>query len=126
MLIKIEGPVTDSNKISIDEQILAQDEYLRRMVEFLVSQYHPDRIYLFGSRARKTENCHSDYDLLVVVEKKPSFEERKQVHLAQWKAGLRKATDIVLFSKKGFEVRVSVKNSLPATANEEGKLLYAA
>ena len=110
----------------VEEKILETDEYLRRMVEFLVAQYKPERIYLFGSRARKTEGFNSDYDLLVVVEQKPSFEERKKVHEAQWKAGLRKAADIVLFSKEGFNSRVSVKNSLPATAAEEGKLLYAA
>ena len=110
----------------VEEQILEKDDYLRRMVEFLVAQYQPERIYLFGSRARKTETHHSDYDLLVVVGQKPSFEERKRVHQAQWNAGLRKAADIVLFSMKGFESRISVKNSLPAAAAEEGKLLYAA
>jgi uncharacterized protein len=106
--------------------LLETDDYLRRVVECLVSEYQPEEIYLFGSKARGDERANSDYDLLVVVKHRPDWKEKKRVHKALWQAGLRKAMDIVLFSKEGFDARLEVKTSLPSTVCEEGKLLYAA
>lgn len=42
------------------------DEIVRRLVETL----KPERIYLFGSRARGDTHPDSDYDLLVVVKER--------------------------------------------------------
>ncbi|PYO54511.1 MAG: hypothetical protein DMD83_22120, partial [Candidatus Rokuibacteriota bacterium] len=44
-----------------------EDRTLVEIVRRLVEAYRPDRIYLFGSRARGTAGAESDYDLLVVV-----------------------------------------------------------
>lgn len=110
----------------IDSQLLEADDYLRKVVECLVNEYRPERIYLFGSQARGQAKLHSDYDLLVIVEKKPSWKERKRVHQVLWRTGLRRAMDIVLFTKKGFETRIDLQSSLPGVISQEGKLLYAA
>jgi predicted nucleotidyltransferase len=40
---------------------------LGEVVERLVHALEPERIYLFGSRARADAHADSDYDLLVVV-----------------------------------------------------------
>ena len=109
-----------------ENTLLETDSYLRKVVECLVTEYHPEEIYLFGSKARGDERANSDYDLLVVVRHKPDWKEKKRVHQVLWRAGLRKAMDIVLFSKEGFDARIDVKTSLPSAVVEEGKLLYAA
>lgn len=49
------------------ERILAQDPVLAEIVRRLVEAYRPERIYLFGSRARGQVSPDSDYDLLIVV-----------------------------------------------------------
>ena len=46
---------------------LEQDDKLKEMVDRLVEALAPERIYLFGSRARTEAQSDSDYDLLVVV-----------------------------------------------------------
>ena len=45
----------------------AEDPILDEITRRLVETYRPERIYLFGSRARGTAGADSDYDLLVVV-----------------------------------------------------------
>lgn len=49
--------IPDSN----DEPVLAE------IVHRLVKAFHPQRVYLFGSRARGDDGPDSDYDLMVVV-----------------------------------------------------------
>ena len=43
------------------------DQTLAGIVRRLIDAYRPERIYLFGSRARSDFGTDSDYDLLVVV-----------------------------------------------------------
>lgn len=116
----------EGKKLGVDLAILERDEYLRRTVESLVKYYQPIQIYLFGSKARGEEGPNSDYDLLVIVQEKVPREKRSGFYDLRWKMGLTQATDIVLFTKEGFEWRLQVKNSLPSVVREEGKLLYAA
>jgi predicted nucleotidyltransferase len=46
----------------------AADPILAEMIRRLVAAVRPQRIYLFGSRARGEGGAHSDYDLMVVLE----------------------------------------------------------
>jgi predicted nucleotidyltransferase len=45
----------------------ANDPVLADIVSRLVAAYEPERIYLFGSKARGDAGPDSDYDLLIVV-----------------------------------------------------------
>ena len=44
-----------------------KDPVLAEIVRHVVTAYEPERIYLFGSKARGNEGPDSDYDLMVVV-----------------------------------------------------------
>lgn len=113
-------------KSLVDKKLLERDAYLRKTVKSLVQHYKPIEIYLFGSKARGEDGPNSDYDLLVIVDRKVAREYRAKFHELRRKVGLTKAIDVVLFTKDGFEARLDVKSSLPYTVREEGKLLYAA
>ena len=43
-----------------------KDPILKRIVEIIVKELDPDKIILFGSRARGDYNEYSDYDILVL------------------------------------------------------------
>ena len=43
------------------------DPKLAEIVKRLVEAYQPERIYLFGSKARDQANPDSDYDIMVVI-----------------------------------------------------------
>jgi predicted nucleotidyltransferase len=74
------------SKISIDSKLLKKDAYLRKAVESIVRHYNPIEIYLFGSKARGDEGPNSDYDLLVIVDRKVAREHRSKFHELRRKA----------------------------------------
>jgi predicted nucleotidyltransferase len=47
------------------------DLVLAEIVRRLVAGFKPERIYLFGSRARRDAGPDSDYDLLMVLDQLP-------------------------------------------------------
>jgi len=98
------------------------DEVVRRIVTTL----QPELVYLFGSRARGEPGPDSDYDLLVVVAEadEPTHRLSQRAHAALW--GMRVSADILVWTRRGFDERVSVVASLPALVLREGRLLYAA
>jgi predicted nucleotidyltransferase len=98
------------------------DEIVRRLVEF----YKPEKIYLFGSTARGEAGPDSDLDFLVVVpdDCPKEIKHSSEIHLRLW--GIEQPTDVIVWSHTGFEGRLPLRASLPATVVREGRLLYAA
>jgi predicted nucleotidyltransferase len=104
----------------------ASDPLLAEIVNRLVSTYHPERIYLFGSRARAAAGCDSDYDLMVVVpdDAPPALRRAAPAYTALW--GLRAAVDVLVWTRTAFEERLHLAASLPSTVLREGRLVYSA
>ena len=98
------------------------DEIVRRLTEALA----PERIYLFGSRARGDAGPDSDYDLLVVVREYVGDRRAMSVEGFSALTGLGISKDVVLMSRHEFDWQRTAKASLPATIEREGRLLYAA
>jgi predicted nucleotidyltransferase len=99
---------------------------LARVVDRLIEAYQPERIYLFGSRARGDAGPDSDFDLLLVV-RDDAPEDQKRSRLAYerlWGTGT--AADVLVWTRGRFESRAHLRASLPATILREGRLLYAA
>lgn len=105
---------------------LSEVAVLAELVERLVAAYEPERIYLFGSKARGDAGPDSDYDLLVVVSD-TAPPERKESRLG-YRAlrGTGIATDVLVLTRTQFDRRLHVVASLPATVAREGRLLHAA
>jgi uncharacterized protein len=103
-----------------------QDPVLKKITELLVRLYQPERIYLFGSKARGNSGPDSDYDLMVVVASNTPRDRRDSelAYKALWDVGV--GGDVLVWTKNSFDSRLSVESSLPATVIAEGKLLYAA
>ncbi len=103
-----------------------QEPVLEEAVRRLVAALQPERIYLFGSRARGEARPGSDYDLLVVVPHSdlPGPRRDSLALAALW--GLRIAADVIVLTHDEFERKRSVVCSLPATVVREGRLLHAA
>ena len=96
------------------------DEAVRR----LVSALRPDRVYLYGSRARGDAHEDSDFDLMVVVPYAVthSYVLEQQALAALWPLAL--PVDVVVMDSQRFEAQRPVAASLPATVVREGQLLY--
>jgi predicted nucleotidyltransferase len=96
------------------------------IVERLVGAYQPERVYLFGSKARGDAGPDSDFDLLVVVpDEAPA--DRKRSRLAyEALRGTGTAADVLVWTRGAFDSRLHLAASLPATVVREGRLLHAA
>jgi len=110
----------------ISAKILKEDPDLAEIVRRLIEAFSPERIYLFGSRARGEHNENSDYDLLLVVPDGASPEKKRSKLAYQVLRGTGKAADVLIWTSSAFGRRLHLKASLPSTVLKEGKLLHAA
>ncbi|MBU1670087.1 MAG: nucleotidyltransferase domain-containing protein [Actinobacteria bacterium] len=102
------------------------DRALDEAVARLVEAYHPERVYLFGSRARGEAGRDSDYDIMLIVPD-DAPDERRRSRMAYeklWGTGV--AADVLVWTRGYFESRADSRASLAATVLREGRLLYAA
>ena len=105
--------------------VATADPTLVEITRRLVDSYEPERIYLFGSRARGTAGEDSDYDLLMVVPDNvpPALRGSARAYEALW--GLPTSGDILIWTHTAFAERLHLRASLPSTVEREGRLLYS-
>jgi predicted nucleotidyltransferase len=109
-----------------EHRLLSEDPILREMVRRLGEALRPERIYLFGSRARGEAGPDSDYDLLVVVPVSELPGYRRDQVACRALRGVGAPKDVLVLTRAEFEARRTVRCSLPATVEREGALIYAA
>ena len=97
------------------------EEIRRRLVEAL----HPDKIVLFGSRARNDATEESDYDVMVVGESDLDATDRMTVaHLAL--CGLGAPCDVFWYTPEEFEAHRTWLSDIAGIASREGVVMYDA
>lgn len=101
------------------------DPVLSEILHRLVKAFQPERIYLFGSKARDDAGPDSDYDLMIVVPDDAPSERRRSRLAYQALRGTRTAADVLVWTRAAFDSRLHLSASFPATIVREGKLLYA-
>jgi predicted nucleotidyltransferase len=94
------------------------------LVSRLVEALGPERIYLFGSRARGDADPDSAYDLMVVVAASdlPGYRRDQLAYRALRGVGVPK--DVLVWTSDEFDRRRHLVASLPATIPREGRLIY--
>jgi predicted nucleotidyltransferase len=110
--------------LSDSETTFADDQQLAEIVRRLVAAYAPQRLFLFGSRARGEAGANSDYDILVVVSDDSPPDRAKSRLGYQVLRGTGVAADVVVWRQGSFDRRARVRTSLPYTALHEGVVLY--
>ncbi len=93
------------------------------MVARIVERFQPDRIVLFGSRARGTANEWSDVDLLVVL-RDVSDKRRAAIEIRRVLGDLPYSKDIVVTTPKEISLQGHVTGTVLHAALEEGTLIY--
>ena len=99
---------------------------LNELVRLLSEAYHPDKIYLFGSRARGDERPDSDFDLLLVVpdDASPDRLTSRMAYERLW--GMGADADVLVWTRNRFNACVHLPATFPATVLREGRVLYGA
>ena len=107
------------------ESLESLNPLLAEIVGRLVQSYQPERIYLFGSAARRDAQAHSDLDLMLIVPDEAPPERRRSRLAYQVLRGTGAAVDVLVWTRQAFEERLHLKASLPSTVLREGRLIYA-
>ena len=102
---------------------MTNTETLEQITRRIVEGFHPQRLILFGSRARGDERRDSDVDLLIVA---PSAEPRwrRVVPVYRALAGLGVPKDIVWWTPEEIAEWRGVKTHFINTVLREGIVLY--
>ena len=107
--------------VTFSEQVIDQ------MVQAIVQEVEPRRIYLFGSHARGSPRADSDVDLLVVEDRNFGPDHNRWSELKRIRKALRPfriPKDILVYSEDEFAAWENSANHIVAHAVREGKLLY--
>lgn len=106
-----------------DESKVPDAELTEEIVRRIVQAVDPDRVILFGSRARGEIRPDSDIDLLVIAaSSEPRY--RRAVPLYGVLSDLLMPMDIVVYTPQEVEEWSRVPQAFVTTAIREGKVLY--
>ena len=103
------------------------EHWIKLMVERIATQFHPERIVLFGSHARGDARPDSDVDLLVVLDELDEVESNHDVATAMRIAvsDMPVAKDIVVTTPAEMASRGHLVGSVLKPALEDGRTVYA-
>ncbi len=98
---------------------------LNKIVNTIVESVNPQKVILFGSRARKDSRKGSDYDFLIV--KKGVKNEREiswQIYQALFEKKIKQDIDIIVVSPRKLQINKNNPYLIYSWALKEGKILY--
>ncbi len=81
--------------------MVTADPHLDRIVHLLMD-YDPERIILFGSRARGDADEYSDYDLIVIKRTEQPFLERLR-DMVPYLVAFERTAEILVYTPEEFE-----------------------
>ena len=100
-------------------------DYVEQIRNIVVSEINPDKIILFGSRARGDSNDDSDYDILIL---KSQFKNRrealKDLRISLYKKGVCVPMDFLLLDTAKYEQLSDVDGLVYTNIKKEGRVIY--
>ncbi len=101
----------------------SNDDLIKDIVRRIVETAQPDKIILFGSRARGDARPNSDFDVLVIKESgEPGYRRDAPLYLAL--AGLNAPVDLMVYTPEEVTDWSAVPQAFITTAVREGKVVY--
>ena len=102
-----------------------EPELLTEIVRRVVEAVAPQKIVLFGSRARGDHRPDSDIDLLVINESTvPRSQRTVRIHAALRGLPIEVDTEVMVYTPKEVDEWKGSQAAFVTTALREGKILY--
>ena len=100
-------------------------DLIQKITEIIINEYKPDKVILFGSRARGDDRPDSDIDILIVSDEEknlPRYKRGLQVRVKL--SGIQIPKDILFYTHEDFSKWQNVRQSFVSTVIREGVVLY--
>ena len=105
---------------------MSEDELLlQKIVKIIVDTVNPSKIFLFGSRAKGTENKYSDYDFLIIksnVQNERSIS--RMIYRELYQRKINAPIDLIVTDTSKFEKNKNNPLYIYKKAFDEGRILY--
>jgi predicted nucleotidyltransferase len=99
------------------------DDLVREIVRRIVETAQPEKVVLFGSRARGDARANSDIDLLVIKESdEPRYRRSAPLYVAL--ADLPVEVEVMVYTPQEVEEWTLVPQAFVTTAVREGTTIY--
>jgi predicted nucleotidyltransferase len=99
------------------------DDLMQDIIRRIVATAQPEKIILFGSRARGDARPDSDFDILVIKQSdEPGYRRDAALYLAL--AGLNAPVDVLTYTPEEVRDWSAVPQAFLTTALREGKVVY--
>lgn len=102
------------------EILNTNDPKLKEILEKLIPEFKPEKIFLFGSRANGKAIKTSDYDLFLIVPESNLSKRQRMTKALELLWGNGVSVDIFIYTTKEFDESRSDFNSIPYTVFNEG------
>jgi predicted nucleotidyltransferase len=103
---------------------MSNQQQINAMISEIVSGYHPEKIYLFGSYAKGNQNENSDIDLFIVKDTNKTRSDRNREVRKYIKTYPKNGLDVFVLTpaelKQGMQEVVNIGKEAVTT----GKLVY--
>src|SRR5439155_12453427 len=100
---------------------VADDPFLTAATRTIVDRFAPERIILFGSRARGDHHPESDYDVIVVLETTLDRDERdRPIREALPDSG--PSVDVIVYTPAEFDISRQDVGALAFAGETEGQI----
>jgi len=100
------------------------NERIARIVRRISGKFRPNRIVLFGSRARGDSRPDSDVDLLVIMPVRGSL-RKKRIEMQMLVHDIKVAKDILVVRPEEADIQKDIPGTIVRYAFRDGKTLYA-
>jgi predicted nucleotidyltransferase len=100
-------------------------EKINRIKEIIVENYHPDKIILFGSCARRDADEQSDIDIFVISDREKDLPRyRRGLDVRIKLSEVETPKDILFYTHADIGRWVGVKHTYVNEVLKEGEVLY--
>ncbi len=97
---------------------------IEKITQQLVTEFHPEKIILFGSHVWGKPDKSSDIDIMVIVRESDLSPSKRSVLAHRCLRGLNISKDIIVKTHAEIEKYRNVYASLECEVLEQGKVLY--
>jgi predicted nucleotidyltransferase len=101
-----------------------EDVLLDDIIQRIVERIEPEKVYLFGSRARGESDAESDYDLLVVADMPDVPRRRRSIAVRRLFPRLTRGMDVIVKTPEEFERGAATLNHICSIVQQEGRVVY--